>query len=243
LIEAEKEDEDMIRFMRSLLVLGGLLAATPSVFAEGKRANPAPVPFSPGWQACPDMAVIGNPRIYPDPRTRFAQGNPTDQAKDAKVDFVGELISILNETRSPDAFLVTLSILQEIKPDARAVVPVIIRNAERLRLFKRTDPDQPTEPQKMIVECIAALLNKVADSETGALIGAAMGGGPGALAGAAVSTPVARTLQQVETRPGTAPEVARPAQDPLLGTPGAETKPATGAVIPGKVKSRPGIVK
>jgi hypothetical protein len=228
----------MLRLMRSLLVVGGLLAVNPSVFAEGKQTRPAPVPIAPGWQACPDMAVIGNPRIYPDPRTRFAQGNPTDQAKDAKVDFIGELISILNETRSPDAFLVTLSILQEVKPEARVVVPAIIRNAERLRLFKRTDPDQPTEQQKMIVECIAALLKKDTDPPgdvaTLLLDGESLRRAAAAILGGAAGHPAESLLTPVEELP---------AGDPLLGTLGGETKPAAGAVIPGKVKSRPGIVK
>jgi hypothetical protein len=181
-------------------------------------------------------------------------GRGAPQAKDANEGFVGELVSILNETRSPDAFLVTLSILQEIKPDARAVVPEIIRNAERLRLFKRTDPDHPTEQQKMIVECIAALMKKDAGPETGelgpgaldpgALTGGAIGAGTGALVGAAVGAPLAGPLQQIiGTSPGTAPEARSPAQDPLLGTPGGETKPIAGSVIPGKVKSRPGVVK
>jgi hypothetical protein len=233
----------MVRWVRCLLIGGGVLAVLPTVFAASGGRKPAPPPPPPVYSEANEPYLCG----------QVKNGFFCPQAQVAGEDFIGELVSILNETRSPDAFLVTLSILQEIKPEARTVVPVIIRNAERLRLFKRTNPDQPTEQQKMIVECIAALLNKLADSEAGglgrgaldagALIGAAIGAGPGALAGAAVSTPVARPLQQVETSPGTAPEEARPAQDPLLGTFGAETKPATGAVIPGKVKSRPGIVK
>ena len=224
----------MLRFMRSVLVLGGLLAVNPSVFAEGKPAKPAPVP-TPGWQASPDDA-IRNWKIYPDPRARFAQGTPSDQAKDTKEDFVGELIAILNETHSPDAFLVTLSIMQEIKPEARVVVPAIIRNAERLRLFKRTDPDQPTEQQKMIVECIAVLLKKDTDSSANA---AAILRDAEYLRRAAAA--IEAGGHPAESLPP--PVEERPAGDPLLGTSGGETKPASDAVVPGKVKSRPGFVK
>jgi hypothetical protein len=166
------------------------------------------------------------------------EGFDFSHVRDASADFIGELISILNETRSPDAFLVTLSILQEIKPEARTVVPAIIRNAERLRLFKRTDPDQPTEQQKMIVECIAVLLKKDNDPSTNAAVilrdAENLRRAGAAILGASAGHPA---------EPLPTPVEERPEGDPLLGTPGGETKPADDAIIPGKVKSRPGFVK
>jgi hypothetical protein len=176
---------------------------------------------------------------YPDPRAHFALGTSSDQARDVEEGFIRELLSILNETRSPDAFLVTLSILQELKPDARAVVPEIIRNAERLRLFKRTDPDHPTEAQKMIVDCIGELLKK--DRGPAAEI-IPPPFGPN-LFGAAAGALIGGAMRQPGSFRATALEGERPAQDPLLGAPGGETKPAGVDVSPGRVKPRPGVVK
>ena len=183
----------------------------------------------------PPPPPVGLPQV---PAPSLPPGPVADHGVVPGAGFIDELVSILNETRSPDAFLVTLSILQEIKPDAQTVVPAIIRNAERLRLFKRTDPDQPTEQQKMIVECIAALLKK--DNVPTANIDEILSKAESLRAAGALlsSAPVYGAESQVTT-----PVEERPAGDPLLGTPGVETKPATDTVIPGKVKSRPGVVK
>ncbi|MCI0456229.1 MAG: hypothetical protein L0Z62_04515 [Gemmataceae bacterium] len=146
--------------------------------------------------------------------------------------FLSELLAILNETRSPDAFLVTISILQEMKPEARLVVPAIIRNAERLKLFAHTKPEEATEEQRTIADCIAALMKKepaAIDQDGGALTGGAIGAATGALSGAGVATPTDDPLFQQGP-----PEALRPIPlsdcDPLLGCDS----------IHGKVKSNPG---
>ena len=46
-----------------------------------------------------------------------------------------ELLAILEKTKSSDAFLVTLAQLKECGTDAKRVIPVAIRNAERLGIF------------------------------------------------------------------------------------------------------------
>src|SRR5262249_12661779 len=146
-------DVHMIGRSQSMLVLSCMLTLIPAA-ACSQEHSPA-LPSEPVPVKVPDTKQ--------------------ESRRDAK--FTDELLSILNETKSPDAFLVTLSILQEVKPDAQEVVPAIIRNAERLRLFKRTDPDQPTEQQKMIVECIAALMKNVAAPEMGGLVPSAVDAG------------------------------------------------------------------
>ncbi len=78
--------------------------------------------------------------------------------------FVNELLTILNETRSPDAFLVTITVLSELKPDARQVVSTIIRNAERLKLFAQTDPERFSEQQRMILGCLEGLMKHARES-------------------------------------------------------------------------------
>jgi hypothetical protein len=49
---------------------------------------------------------------------------------------VRELVAILNETKSIDTFLVTLRLLEDMGKQAEPAIPAIIRNAERLELFK-----------------------------------------------------------------------------------------------------------
>ncbi len=121
---------------------------------------------------------------------------------------VRELIAILGETQSHDAFLVTLSILHELKADPRLAVPAIIRNAERLQLFACTAPDQATEKQKMVAGCIAGLIKK--DSVPGPL-------------------PVPATTAVPGTATGEVPCVA-----PTAGA----TKPTDSEIVPGNAKSR-----
>jgi hypothetical protein len=49
--------------------------------------------------------------------------------------YVADLLAVLKETKSVDAFLVTLGLLVDAQPDHRQVVPVVIRNAERLGIL------------------------------------------------------------------------------------------------------------
>jgi hypothetical protein len=49
--------------------------------------------------------------------------------------YVADLLGILQETKSTEAFLTTLDALVEAKPDHRQVVPAIIRNAERIGIY------------------------------------------------------------------------------------------------------------
>jgi hypothetical protein len=133
----------MVSNYATLFLLAGMLTTVPAVVAQqGNYSTPSP-PSSRG----------GTLSHFVPPPVVLREVGPND-------DLLRELLAILNETRSPDAFLVTLSILQELKPEPREAVPVIIRNAERLRLFKRTDPDKGTEQQRMILECIGDLLRK-----------------------------------------------------------------------------------
>jgi hypothetical protein len=45
---------------------------------------------------------------------------------------VAELMDILNETESPDTFLLTLTCLESVEVEPVAVLPALLRNAERL---------------------------------------------------------------------------------------------------------------
>ncbi len=74
--------------------------------------------------------------------------------------FVGDMVSILNETQSPDAFLATVLALHRAKVEGKRVVPAIIHNAERLKLFADTPPEQGTEQQKAVLKCVLLLLKR-----------------------------------------------------------------------------------
>jgi hypothetical protein len=157
------------------------------------------------------------------------------QAPTSDEQFVRELLAILCETRSHDAFLVTLSILQEMKADPRMAVPVIIRNAERLKLFACTEPDQATEKQRMVTECIAGLIKKeCAPTPVCAPVPPKCGAAIGALDDALMGT-----IDSIHSPcNGTACDGSRPAGDPLVAPPAGTTKPTTTEMVPGRAKTR-----
>jgi protein involved in polysaccharide export with SLBB domain len=78
--------------------------------------------------------------------------------------YVADLIGILRETNSPDAFVVALDLLVEEKPDHRQVVPVIIRNAERLGIYGR----QPSKEKPDWAEETTAAIRKLSRSKDSA---------------------------------------------------------------------------
>jgi hypothetical protein len=77
--------------------------------------------------------------------------------------YVTELLGILKETKSPDAFLMTLGLLVDAKPDHRHVVPAVIRNAERLGLLA----DHTLQPDDRKLAELSARLTMAIDQLTG----------------------------------------------------------------------------
>jgi hypothetical protein len=75
-----------------------------------------------------------------------------------------ELTAILNETDSADTFLVTTMVLEKMGPDARAAVPALVRNAERLGLLKglfRADGrGKKAEAAEVVMKAIETILQK-----------------------------------------------------------------------------------
>ena len=70
-----------------------------------------------------------------------------------------ELVAILNETKSVDTFVVTLSLLEGMGKQAEPAIPTIIRNAERLGLFK--DHSSPRAANGELAEDILGCLEKI----------------------------------------------------------------------------------
>jgi hypothetical protein len=72
-----------------------------------------------------------------------SEGIPSSPASQAPqspppAGLVGDLVAVLNDTKSVDAFLVTVELLQKMGAEARPAVPAVIRNAERLGILKKS---------------------------------------------------------------------------------------------------------
>lgn len=81
------------------------------------------------------------------------------QNKDAVL--VAELLKILHETNSPDAFLLSLRVLTELPVDGRAIVPSVIRHAERLGLLSdHVASGRDSRMAEDVSEAIGLLLKK-----------------------------------------------------------------------------------
>jgi hypothetical protein len=108
-----------------LFTLLGLAAVlVPLLAVLGNASPPTSAP------ARPSDPVLSAP---PTPATTRAC---PAQAPSANEKVVGELVALLRETRSPDTFLVTVMVLGRMGAEARPAIPDIIRNAERLNVFK-----------------------------------------------------------------------------------------------------------
>jgi hypothetical protein len=80
---------------------------------------------------------------------------------------VPELVGILNETASKDTFLVTVLLLKKLGAEAKPALPAIIRNAERLNIFKGTSTagdEVKTRRQRLAREVFEAMDDIVQES-------------------------------------------------------------------------------
>jgi len=81
-----------------------------------------------------------------------------------KQGLVPELVAILNETKSLDTFLVTLRLLEGMGKQAEPAIPAIIRNAERLEVFK--DHSAHKEGNSERIDAIVKSLERIRGKET-----------------------------------------------------------------------------
>jgi hypothetical protein len=100
------------------------------------------------------------------------EASKTQTVKATKEKVVQELIVLLNETKSPDTFIVTASALGMMGHDARPAVPSIIRNADRLGLLKgisemigseEAEEAKPSRQQRLaegVMDCLDQILSK-----------------------------------------------------------------------------------
>jgi hypothetical protein len=83
--------------------------------------------------------------------------------------YIGELLDILEHTRSPDTFQLTLTLLIEAKADARRTVPLALRNAERLGILSRhlLLPSETPGPKGYQASVVAELILELAGTKGG----------------------------------------------------------------------------
>jgi hypothetical protein len=101
--------------------------------------------------------------------------------------YVAELLGILKETKSVDAFITTLGLLVEAKADHHLAVPAVIRNAERLGVFAdhiRKDDGEAMEVIELVTTAIDKLLGRTSGTR----------GGPGKVAPSPASGSQTRPL-------------------------------------------------
>lgn len=97
------------------------------------------LPRSESQAAAPGQLIRASPGGMMGRSIDSAQAAAKTQDRKASTEdrYVGELLDILERTQSSDAFVVTLRLLVEMNAGPRRVVPVAIRNAERLGIFAR----------------------------------------------------------------------------------------------------------
>lgn len=113
--------------------------ARPAVPSIAKP--PTPVPASPA--ACPGCLPC-----------------PIQEA--AHDELVEELVTILNETESPDTVILTASLLASMRPSAKKAVPAIIRGAERVGLLREHCGKATDATKQEPIHALAELIHSIA---------------------------------------------------------------------------------
>jgi hypothetical protein len=114
----------------------------------------------------PPVPPLGSVPV-PQPPPQLPTPSQNVQPPKASGDLVQDLIQIIHETKSVDTFFVTTKLLEEMGGKARVAVPAIIRNAERLELFKDAflqaekdgDKQKKVELAEMIVDALEKIMN------------------------------------------------------------------------------------
>jgi hypothetical protein len=124
---------------------------------------PSPVPPLPSEAQTPVPTLP--PALDPTlPSLPGPQSKPRSQVKDP---YVAELLDLISQTKSVDAFLVSVSLLAEAKAEARLVIPAVIRNAERLGIYGRyaiEEKAKGAEIAKDLTELIGKMIKTKGDS-------------------------------------------------------------------------------
>ncbi len=147
------------------------LPPAPQVVEQGPPglsfAPPVPsLPPSPAIKpptTPPAVAAVPAPGqvSVPLPSLTPGGGQPSQPTRtQVKDPYLRELVEVLGETRSVDAFLAVVTVLARENKEARAVVPAVIRNAERLGIFGRFALDKDA-PEAQLAQNVTELLDQM----------------------------------------------------------------------------------
>jgi hypothetical protein len=143
-----------------------LMLATVAVVVSGPAAWGQKVRTD---QVCPSLPA--SEVIRPEPVPAPIPSRSHNSVRAANEQLVSELILILQETKSPDTFLVTVNALACVGPRAKAAVPAIIRHAERLGLLKdilsQVEDDDSVGTGVVISEAIAQIIRPMREGPGG----------------------------------------------------------------------------
>jgi hypothetical protein len=84
-----------------------------------------------------------------------------ETAGDDKV--IDELTTILKETKSPETFVLTATVLGRMGPQAKRALPAIIRNAERLELLEDAMNDNAAANQSNLTQKLLEAIEMIVD--------------------------------------------------------------------------------
>jgi hypothetical protein len=143
------------------------VAAQPPVAVQPQPVQPAP-----------GDPLIGGPPIRPVRTTNAAptitvavpvqSTPPRDPRQEVKDPYVADLLDVISQTKSVDAFLVTVSLLADARAEPRQVLPTVIRNAERLGIYGRyafDDEARGAEVAKQLTELLGHMARGKAGSD------------------------------------------------------------------------------
>jgi hypothetical protein len=69
-----------------------------------------------------------------------------------------ELLTLMNETESPDTFLIAVEALAGLEPERKGLIAAVVRNADRLGLLKGVASGKVTEHQEVITKMLEKLV-------------------------------------------------------------------------------------
>jgi hypothetical protein len=127
-----------------LVGVAGALVPVLAVFAQTSSSRPV--------SCCPSATCASGK-------------NAVKSSTDDQV--IEELIAILKETKSPETFTVTATVLGYMGPEARRALPALIRNAERLELLEDLFDTNATESHRAAQVLAEAIEMIVVESNSG----------------------------------------------------------------------------
>ncbi len=97
--------------------------------------------------------LAGAVNAYYEPAKPAKSAAPKDEPDD-----VAELLALINETESPDTFLIAVEALTGLEPERKGLVAAVVRNADRLGILKGIASNKVTEQQEAVAKALEKLL-------------------------------------------------------------------------------------